>query len=355
MSRAVCCLFRRADLAASVAPTLMVACAVGALVHILGAARLLPEPSPELDPDRTVLGVQSGACRRPSGANIVLTGDSSCLTSVDARELGRLLPGNPKVINLSLFSGIALRVYGEIALEYVRANPDRVSAVLLLVTPGKLQDTTDTSHLDGIWSDLHARRILAPTDPPPNLARRSLALPEFEQTILPHLLVPPLRGEMGGLFGFTAGLRDAMHARHGSGLHPGRFRPPPHRVNFDLPLAPGIIRESRALRARWPAAVRLIAAIMPLPESLPEPGYSGIHQRLAEEWREHLQPDVFLRLPATLPDSLYANDSHMNEIGQPCFTRIVARAMASGLESTGDEPSPGAVTGIHVTAGGHSR
>jgi hypothetical protein len=280
-----------------------------------------------------VLGHQSDAARSATGANIVLIGDSSCLTSVDAVHLGRLLPGRPRVINLALYSGIALRIYGEIAAEYLRTNRESVRSVVLLVTAGKLTDPAETTYFDQMWREIHSAAAGPTYGRETERWREVSGLSLFENRCLPRLLARPLKGGMAERFGFTAGVLDHLRAHHGTGVHVGTFRPPPHPVDLDAPITRVITRESGEIRKLIPPPVRLVAGIMPVPEGLPREGYSAVRDRLLEDWNRHLAADHLLReLPATLPDVLFANDSHVTEAAQPHFTRRLAALLAPLVE-----------------------
>jgi hypothetical protein len=316
------------DVVQRVAPIVAWVAVFPLCLHALHALGWLPDIGRERDPDQTILAYQSRAARAPSNARVILIGDSSCLTSIDASRLGPLLPGSPEVINLALFSGVSLRIYAEAAADFIAAHPRQAQAVVLLVTAGKLQDETGTEYFDELWNEIHHG---AGADQRLSGFRDWTGLRWMEERVLPAVFAEPLRGGMAQEFGVAEGILDQLRARHGSGVHLARYRPPPRPQPLDGPVTEAIRRESREARAMIP--VPLVAGIMSLPESYPTPDYASRRDGLLEEWNRDLQADVLLTgLPTTLPDAWFANESHINGESQERFTRLFAEVLAPALE-----------------------
>lgn len=315
------------------APLGAAALALALGLHGLAALGWLPALATGHLPDVTVLGYQARAARAPDAAAVVFIGDSACLTGVDTRELGRLLPGQPKARNLGLVAGISLAAYGDAAKQFIAANPGQVRAVVVLLSPGKLTGRFDSADFETLW------RELAAGQPPTSLAALSHArwrhwtgVALLQDRLLAHVLVAPLRQGAGERFGFPAGIRRHLAAHDGSAVDTRELTRPPRRSPADLVIGPEVAAQSRALRQGLPPGVRLFAGFTPIPEGLPEPGYRAARDATLREWGALLGADeLLLDLPATLPDGLFASGVHLNERGQRHFTRVLAASLARRL------------------------
>jgi hypothetical protein len=312
----------------------LIACAL--LLHALASLDWLPQPATEHLPDLTVLGYQSQAARTTDAATVVLTGDSACLTGVDARALGQQLPSQPRVRNLGLVAGISLASYGGVVKRFIATNPGQVRAVVVLVSPGKVTGRYEDTSFETLWRELMAGQLPESASVGSHQPwRRWTGLALFEERLLAHWLVRPLRHPAGERFGFPRGLREHLAAHDGSGLDTSELVRPARHARVDLTLGPEFLTQSRALRAGLPEGVRLLAGLTPVPEGLPEPDYRARRDAALREWGEALGADaLLLELPATLPDGLFASGVHLNERGQLHFTRLLASSLAARLPAS---------------------
>jgi hypothetical protein len=278
----------------------LIACAL--LLHALASLDWLPQPATEHLPDLTVLGYQSQAARTADAATVVLTGDSACLTGVDARALGQQLPSQPRVRNLGLVAGISLASYGEVVKRFIATNPGQVRAVVVLVSPGKVTGRYEDTSFETLWRELMAGQLPESASVGSRQPwRRWTGLALFEERLLAHWLVRPPAPSGGRAVRFPT-------RTEGTSGCPRRKRPGHQRTcsscspcaGVDLTLGPEFLTQSRALRAGLPEGVRLLAGLAPVPEGLPEPDYRARRDAALREWGEALGADaLLLELPAT--------------------------------------------------------
>ena len=195
------------------APTLVaLACVAGLLKagHKLGWLLAAPVA---LDPEVTVLVHQSLASRAAPPAEIVLVGDSTCLTGVDAQELSNQLPGRPRVLSLALFIWLDLEVYGEAVADFASAHPVQVRTVVLLVTPAKLGGMGESYGGRTMWQEVHQARRPSELPDQPGGERDWLGAQLLRRRILSHGLATPQHGTGASFFGFSSEI-DAYMTEH---------------------------------------------------------------------------------------------------------------------------------------------
>src|SRR6266496_2698111 len=189
-----------------------------ALMHGAAALKLLPDPRPTLDTERTILLHQAQASRAPHDAEILLIGDSSCLMDVSARRLGEQL-GRP-VLNLGTFSFLDLKAHAMLLGEYARANAGRLRAVVLLMHPEALRRVGSEgyylSSLTNFWNGHDDCR----SDTPAGLFSCAFAVDLFKGRILSRVLPVPLAGAYGRRYGFSRDLENYLSREHGSAIDP---------------------------------------------------------------------------------------------------------------------------------------
>jgi hypothetical protein len=142
--------FSLLDLARLVLPTLGVVALYAVALHAMAWLGWLPRRPITLRADETVLRHQARASRSQHPAEIVLIGDSTCHTAIDAAELSRLLPQPTRAINLALVINIEFSQYAQIAADFAAANPDQVRWVVLLITPLRLANRGEST----LWQTL---------------------------------------------------------------------------------------------------------------------------------------------------------------------------------------------------------
>jgi hypothetical protein len=292
------------------------------LLHLAAAMNLLPAPAISADPDQTVLLHQSRASRTRDPAVVLLSGDSTCLVGVDARELSQRLPGEPPARNLSLIIGFGLNVYGKLIADFSAANPHQVRAVVLLVSAAKLRNPGPPGGAMDDWNTLITPR------------RDWLGVSLVRRRLLGHLLDSPLQGGGAEFFGFSSQLDSYMTAHGGSVIDFGRYvlREPASSASApqaECVLSPQIAEESSAFRGAVPAEAKLFIGLTPEPEGSVGPtGFKDRAQMLAD-WDRLIHADcVLTQLPATLPASWFSRTAHLNREGQRQFTAILGHELS---------------------------
>jgi hypothetical protein len=291
------------------------------LLRLCAAQGWLPEPAIASSPDRTVLAHQYAAAKSRHPAEVILTGDSTCLMGVDARALGRALPGNPRALNLALTIGFGLDVYSGMVSNFAAANPGQVKQVVLLVSPARIDGrTTDASGV-AAWRELTEEWKSVRNDP---LASRAL-----RERLFRRILRAPLSGRGAEYFGFSSEMDEYMSAHDGSLVEFGRFQPRhdgPPAATWKLSAA--LERESRAFRQALPEGTVVCVGLTPGPASTVAAGAAAERDALLLEWNQWLRADVLLtNLPVTLPDALFSPTAHLNDAGQRVFTAELAKAL----------------------------
>jgi hypothetical protein len=294
--------------------------------HWLG---ILPPARLSDSPDETLLAfkVQLSESRHP--AEVILLGDSSCATGIDAPKLRTLLPGNPDVLNLGLFIGFGLDIYGEILSDYLKRNSDEIRLVVLLVTPQFLTDENVLPSAYPFWRRMHLR------GEDPEATGRSglsavLGVGFVKDRLFRQILHTPIRG----FYGFSSNFAEYLARHEGSMVEPGTFHPPQHPVPNRYYLAPTMEKASRDFRQRLPPGVKLAIGITPLPESLCSSDYLRRRTELLGAWNRWIGAEyVLTNAPAKMADTFFATGAHLNPAGQERYTRqlgaVLARACLS--------------------------
>lgn len=322
----------RQDLAGALGAPLAVLLAFAAAMHLGACLAWLPPPRPSQNMDQTILIHQAEAASRPQDAAVLLIGDSSCLMDVDAALLQDMLPGGIEVLNLGTLSYLSLDGYALLLRRYAESNPGRLRAVVLLMHPEALRlPRSDPYYVGMLLAYLDGRDVCMAVS-----LRRRLAclagLTSFRDRILSRLLPRPLPGEYGRLYGFTADLEREMTRCRGSLAAPGLYRSGPGQGNAEYRLSPQLGALGRELRRNVPDGVRVFVGITPAPQSFVLPAYADLRGGMLRAWSGVVSADAALdELPATMPDSLFASTTHLNETGMACYTRQLARALAGRL------------------------
>lgn len=300
-------------------------------MHLGTRTGLLPAPRPTLDIDRVVLVQKAEASRAVQDAEVVLLGDSSCLMDVAAPLLGERL-GSP-VLNLGVLSYLSLESHAALLRNFIRANPGRLRAVILLMNPEALRMV----HADA-WQNRALRCFLdgedfRREDRPSDAVTGVLGLHIFQGRLMARLLPQPLPGAFGRQYGFTRDLERFLTMHRGSALDP-ESKPATGRAEYRL--ANGLKPASASLRAAVPNGVRLFVGITPLPEGYAGRGHPARHAEMLREWADWLKADAALtNLPPILPDRLFAQKTHLTEAGQREFTEQLAAALRPLLAPPG--------------------
>jgi hypothetical protein len=314
--------FEPRDIARIISGPIVILALFAVAMHVGAHTRLLPAPRPVLDTDRTILIHQAEASRSKSDAEILLLGDSSCLMNVSARQLGEQL-GQP-VLNLGTFSFLDLNAHATLLREFVRANPGRPRAVVLLMHPEALRRVGPEEFYANVLTS-----FLAGTDSRPATAKGQvswlLGADILKGRLLSRALPLPLGGAYGHIYGFNRNLEATLTTQRGSIVDP-------ESKSFsglaEYRLGPTLERASKAFRAAVPPDARLLVGITPAPESLAGPRYPAQQTEMLRQWSQWLKADAALeQLPATLPDGSFFRTTHLKESAVADYTDRLAAAL----------------------------
>ena len=328
------CLFGLRDLARLALPTLLVLAGLSAGLRIGHKLGWLPAVPISLDPETMVLAHQSLASHTGPPAEVIVTGDSTCLLGVDGLELSRALPGQARALNLALYIGLDLGVYGAVVSDFAAAHPGRVRVVVLLLTPTKLAGTATSEQGKAMWRQIQAAERSG--EPPGKSAQGTdwLGAQLLREHVLSHWLATPLHGSGAAFFGFASEVDAYMGEHYGSPLSFGTFKALPGAARSEWTLVPEFEAETRAFRAQIPAGVKLCVGLTPGAAGASAPGEVPRRRALLEEWNRWMNADVLLtNLPPALPDVFFSGGGHMNAAGQKRFTHLLARELAPLLKT----------------------
>ncbi|MBN2507657.1 MAG: hypothetical protein JXQ71_13275 [Verrucomicrobia bacterium] len=319
--------FGARDVVRLAGPTLIIVAAFALVMH---AGRMLgtwPAPRPTLDVDRTLLLHQVEAASTRQDATVLLLGDSSCLTGVDAAALGARI--GERVLNLATLSYLDLEAHALLLRDYLAHNPRPLRAVVLLMHPEALRRPGPEDYHARLLDSLRQRTEPTPAGGLHPRLLRLLGLDVFRGRFLCRWLPAPLPGAFGRFYGFSADLETFLASRHGSLVEP---EPQPFRGNAEYRLAPTLESASRAFRRQVPPDTAFFAGITPVPAAFAGPGYPDRRDALLEQWGRWLRADALLSgLPATLPDLAFAKTTHLNAGGARHYTGQLARELERRL------------------------
>ena len=296
-------------------------------MHLAARVHLLPAPRPTLDTERAILIHQAEASRSPQDAEVLLLGDSSCLMDVSARQLTEQL-GHP-ALNLGTFSFLDLNAHAIFLREYVRANPSRLRAVVLLMHPESLRRLSSEPYYFNVLTNFLGRHDHCQTETALGQASCLLGVEIFQGRILARALPVPLPGAYGRRYGFTRDLESFLSRERGSAIDPDAK---PFEGAAEYRLAPTLERASRNFRAAAPPGVKLFVGITPTPQRFAGPRYPELQTDLLRQWSQWLQADTALtNLPPTLPDDSFVRTTHLKESVIPRYTEQLAGALKPHL------------------------
>ncbi len=358
----------------AILPTALILAALS--LGLKSAHRLgwLPEPPAAADPDRAVLAHQARACRGGAAAEVVLTGDSTCLVGVDAPQLSEALAqplhgrGNHSVhntpptgqeqsssgrefkavraVNLALYIWLDLQDYGELVSHFAEAHPSEVRAVVLLVCPAKLLavEKGNTEHRE-FWKRIQngTRGDSEQFDDGGSLSRRFHAADlagsrALREHVLSHALATPLHGSGAAQFGFAGEIETYMTRHQGSVLTFGTSVLPRRKSGMEpagpaWSLTPAMDADSRAFRAKMPPGAKLYIGLTPGMAGAASASERALRLGLLQQWNAAVRADAVLtNLPPVLPDVFFSSGGHLNATGQRIFTRMLARELAPLLK-----------------------
>jgi len=260
--------FRPHELLSILGPPLLVVGAFSAAMHLGALMKILPEPRPALDTDRTILLHQAEAARQRHDARIVLIGDSSCLMDVSTGQLSRSLPDEPASLNLGTLSYIDLHSFGTILRHYLDSNPGKPQAIVLLMHPEALRRPSAAEyHAETLARFYDAQDFRGPNS---SSVLRAIGVEIFRGRLLSRAVPQPLAGAFGRRYGFTHDLWGFLSAHRGSAFDPNRYDPTAAQGNAEYRLAKRLELASHQFRSIVPDETRLIVGITPVPEGFVE-------------------------------------------------------------------------------------
>jgi hypothetical protein len=317
------CRFRPAELARLAGLPLVSALALSGALHVAAALRLFPPPRPALDVDRTILLHQAHASRHGPAADVLLMGDSSCLTGISATRLAERL--GRRVLNLATLSYASLAVQGVLLQEYLVAHPGRARTVVLLIHPEGLRLQTTPAYFDEVLRDCLAGRDPAPDEGLAGQLDYWTGVDLCRSRFLGRWFPIPLHGPFAPVHGFTTDLWRYLEQHDGSLVDPGRFDPRAASGNAEYRLARRYEAESFSFRAAVPDGVRLAVGLTPVPASFALAGHAAACRENLAKWASWLKADRVLGgLPLVLPDDCFASVTHLDAEGVDRFTEKLA-------------------------------
>jgi hypothetical protein len=282
-----------------------------------------------MDLDRAVLVHQARRSQLQGAADIVLAGDSSCLTGVSAPLLGELL--NKKALNLGTLSYVDLQSQGGLLRQYTAANPRSPQTVVLLMHPEALRLQEAPAYYSAVLASCLGGRDCVYGSGIEAWLDRCLGLETFRGRFLGRWLPRPLTGAYAVRYGFTTDVRRCLDEHAGSLEDPNRYDASKAGGSPEYRLAARYELHSRLFREALPRQVRLAVGITPSPASFVSRQHSETCRAMLEQWGRWLDADLLLTaLPTVLPDRFFASVTHLNAEGADHFTRLLAQQLSQG-------------------------
>ena len=221
------------------------------VLRLAAASGLLPAPWPCHGVDETILVHQAQASQTRSDADLVLIGDSSCLTDVSGIQLQKAFEGSHHVLNLGTLSYVGLNGYATLLARYSAANPGRVRGVVVLLHPEMLRGVAAIAQYSVFLSDFYAGVDQGDSSTIQGQIRGLLGADVVWDRLLGRAPLP-LPGAWGFNYGFNRDLNRFMTDHQGSAFDPHDYAFRPGQGNAEYRLAPGWESGSRALKAAVP-------------------------------------------------------------------------------------------------------
>src|SRR5688572_30236999 len=333
----------RADWASLLLPPCLVMAGIVLAMRLWASFDAVPL-GPITDLDSLILAEKERAAAVMHDAEILLTGDSSCLMDFSAPLLDTLLRPH-RTFNLGTMSSLRLERHGELAAAYLVANSNRVTTVVLLVTPEMVGGTSVPiapvqeyvpadpemrRRLREIREESAQNEFVATFELVPQLSL-FLALPLMKTQIVHRVFETPWKGPYGWQYGSPSGFQQHLRAHNGSAIDPvsaGERSMIEYTNKTNYEITEAIKPQCEAFRAKLPKGIRLLVGLTPVPQSNPSAEYVGARDRILGELAKHLDADAqLLTLPTVMPDQYFSTTTHLNERGARLYTHILARAL----------------------------
>ncbi len=310
-----------------VAPVMASVLALLAFLGVGPAARLgwIQPRGVLLNPDRAGFDWKREAAATGRGAEVVLSGDSSCTTGIDPTlgEAGRF---RGRMVNLGLVIDLPWSAYADALRRGVTAHRDGVRSAVLLVSPQRLLHRVTGPYFEELW---HGTYVVPAPDGPWLAGWMEHARTTWRASWPWSFVEFPLRGEGRQFYGFASTIAAFVDAHEGAFIDPGAYRPGRTRNDVDLAGALAGMEGLEEFGSAWRKEVPLWMGLAPIPESAAAPGFEAARAAAANRLVAATGADGFLsELPGVLPDPLFASPTHLNERGQRWYTRRLAEALA---------------------------
>lgn len=296
----------------------------GAAILAAGLHALQTPIAPRNTIDWVILNTQIERSHSTPSPDILIVGDSSGLTGIDAPLLDSLLD-NTHIESLSSIASVGPRGYLKLAQNCSRRGT-RIPILLLVVHGESLRRRADHQREEAIvMDDAWPQRPFLPG------ARTVL-----NGTLFGNRLDPPLPGDWGRFYGPRSGLSRYLRTHQGSAVDPLLAHPSASAYRYVL--FPAI----RARLARFanllPSAGvdRLLVILAPIPESMVDPLTLETRHSVLREIQSllNLNADQWVSTPVSMPDHYFCTPTHLNQSGRKRFTRRLAERLTQALETT---------------------
>ena len=301
--------------------------AFAAALHLGARSGLLPKPRPALDTERTILVHQVDAARQTLPVEVLLAGDSSCLTGVSARRLGVAL--GKSTLNVATFSFLDLMAHARLLEEYNRHHATGPAAVVLLLHPEALRRIDSEPYFLRTLTNYIAGRDDSPGDTVTGWVSWLSGRELFHQRLLARAVPAPLTGAYGRRYGFSRDLERLLAASGGSAPDP---EAEPLRGSNEFRLAATVEKSCGVFRSALRPGTRLFVGLTPVPARFAGDGFPVQQRQMLEQIGKWLRAEAVLDvLPATLPDAAFARSTHLKETEVDRYTDRVAAALRERL------------------------
>lgn len=309
-------LLARCGLGGLLALALILACGAGAALR----------PPPIYNMDRIMLDQQMSRSRTALAADIVVTGDSSGLTSVDARALGDGLGGR-RVEILSCLGNVGPAGYAKLIKDQVETGGGLRTALFLFhplpLTRSFGSLLEEQAVIRGRW---------------PERPFFEMAADVANDQLFDGWLRPLFPGAWGRFYGTGRNLRRFMLENHGGLIDPANKRPcsderTRQEIGYELsPEAQDSLAQARAFLAEARVG-RILVGVSAVPQCLARERDPSARRELALRLAAALgleSTDV-IEPPASLPDSLFVGVTHLTPQGRQAYTQALGLALGEKL------------------------
>lgn len=324
------CQFTAADALKLALLPLLPVVAFAIIIQAAGKARLLPDPRPALDVDRTILIHQAEAAQHGPAANLIVLGDSTSLMDVSAPALQKDLGGDWRVLDLGTLSYLDLNGYARLLRQYIQNHPGNASLVVLLLHPEALRPGVSQPYFASVLESYLLREDFCT----PRFVKLFcwLGIDVFHARISSRLFPPPLPGVYGRYYGFANNLWTYLDEHQGSAIDPRAFHADEAHPIAKFRAGKTFQEQSENFRAAMPQGIKLAVGITPVPETFSLSSFPQARDQMLQEWGSWLKADIVLsNLPPTLTEAFFSSTTHLNEKGNEEFTQRLGRALKERL------------------------